>query len=45
MPSVLRALGLGVWIRTTHVGITGLPLSHTTFTTLAIYRLEPDLDG
>ena len=36
---------LGVWLRTTHEGITGDFFGDITLTKVVIFRVQPDLDG
>jgi Flp pilus assembly protein TadG len=36
---------LGVWLRTTHEGITGSFFGDITLTKVVIFRVQPDLDG
>jgi hypothetical protein len=36
---------LGVWIRTSRGGVTGLPIARGSISSVAVFRLEPDVDG
>jgi hypothetical protein len=36
---------LGVWVRTAHVGVTGLPFARMTVASSSVYRLQPDAFG
>lgn len=36
---------LGVWIRTSHEGLTSLAFAHLTVTEASVYRIQPDLIG
>jgi Flp pilus assembly protein TadG len=36
---------LGVWVRTSHVGVSGLPFSHISVVSEAVFRLQPDVFG
>ncbi|MDP1821290.1 MAG: TadE/TadG family type IV pilus assembly protein [Acidimicrobiales bacterium] len=36
---------IGVWVRTTHVGITGLAFDEITVVESTVFRIQPDLSG